>query len=264
MTRVSKRTWPASRRKVWVTDGIIGVGNGVIGIRELGQRLASDQGRGVPAGLDGADLACGTERTGTRPRTDWARLQGMLRAVGAGGLERGDRLGDGSFLKAARLSSQEVCGSVSVIRGALRRIGTGLPGPAGPQEVAGEELAIAGRHRAIQLGRFRAPERPPEHGRGARRIAQLGADRAQVQLAAELPARLAGQPLGKLGSLGESVLCRVSDDQLLDRLGVVGLEPEALLPKAPGRFLLAGPVEAEPEQIEVLGLQSWRTPAGRT
>ena len=118
-----------------------------------------------------------------------------------------------------------------------------------------------GRSSAAASGRSSARRRTVAAPAGSLSSAQ---QRTQVELAAELPARLPGQALGQLGGLGEPVPARCRGSSSCSIVSAWSGSSAGPLPEAPGRLLLTGPVEAAPQQKEVLGLQGRRIPAGRT
>ena len=91
------------------------------------------------------------------------------------------------------------------------------------EEGPGEKLAIMARRREIQPRCLGAIERRAQDRRGTGGVTHLGSECAQVELAAELPARLPGQPLGKVGGFRRATLRRDRDHELFDHLGVIGL-----------------------------------------
>ena len=135
---------PAIRQPEGVVDrGIIGVGDRARRIRERRQRLAAKQGGRVTAGAAGArDLGMAMGAPGFAHERSGLRLQRMLGAVRARGLERGGRLADGTLLQGGPAQQP---GGLRIGPGGEDRPQDvpGLAGPAGLQQRAGQQVAVS-------------------------------------------------------------------------------------------------------------------------
>ncbi len=114
---------------------------------------------------------------------------------------------------------------------------------------------------AWTVGRGRSSARLPVIG-GAGRVVPLELDRTQKRLGSRLPARAGGQLLAGPGRVVQPVRREVRPRQLEERLGMPRVGVPARLPRLPGpTVLFPDRLRAQPQQVEVLGLESPADPS---